>query len=59
MMVDWIWLEKTEIAAMIAEYDKRGTCTCPRCKAESQPWNGLWACDCGACATAAREVRNG
>lgn len=42
------WLTEQQTAAMIAEYDRIGTCTCPRCGKQSQPWAGLWACECGA-----------
>lgn len=43
-------LDQKQIAAMMAEYDRRGTCTCPLCGKESQPWNGMWLCECGAMA---------
>ena len=50
MSADDEWIYGAELAAMIAEFDVHGTCTCPRCGRKSQPWAGMWYCECGAAA---------
>jgi Zn finger protein HypA/HybF involved in hydrogenase expression len=37
-----------ERAAMVEEYNRDGTSTCPKCGTKSQPWAGYWFCQCGA-----------
>ena len=41
-------LTASEVEEMKQEYGRAGTCTCPRCGRKSQPWAGMWECDCGA-----------
>jgi hypothetical protein len=52
-------LTASEVEKMKQEYDRAVTCTCPRCGRKSQPWAGMWKCDCGAfCSQHGREARN-
>lgn len=42
-----------EFKKMQSDYDRRGTCACPRCGVDTQPWAGMWVCGCGAAVSAA------